>query len=80
MPHGLLQVEFNRHLKAEFLGSRITSNAGLLAYRELDDALRLTDLAGAALLNVAVARTPSPDSAGGARFGSRRPPAPMDRG
>jgi glycosidase len=41
-----LQVTFDRRLRTEFHGSKVTSDTGLLAYRELDEALGLTDRGG----------------------------------
>jgi hypothetical protein len=40
-----LKLQFDKRLRLEFHGARITSDAGLLACRELDGALELTEVA-----------------------------------
>jgi hypothetical protein len=46
-----LRPTFDRRIKLEFHVARITTDCGLLAYRELDDALGLSDMAITKLLD-----------------------------
>lgn len=43
--NGVLRPDFERRVMIHFRGSVVTSDAGLLAYRELDDALGLNESA-----------------------------------
>src|SRR3954449_6894679 len=51
-----LRPQFDRRLRLEFHGANVTSDARLLAYRELDDALQLTDSAADVLRDTRTGR------------------------
>src|SRR3954462_2385278 len=49
-----LGLAFDRRLKLEFHGTKVTSDGGLLACRELDDALGLSEVAGDVLTDTRI--------------------------
>ena len=51
-----LRVEFDREIKMEFHGARVSSDGGLLIYRELDEALGLTNLADTTLSELRIGK------------------------
>jgi hypothetical protein len=53
---GALRVDFDRRVMLQFRGSVVTSDAGLLVHRELDEALGLTDMAGEVLADARTGR------------------------
>ncbi len=46
-----LRVNFDRSVKVEFHGANVTSDAGFLAFRELDEALGLTEMVAELLVD-----------------------------
>jgi hypothetical protein len=52
-----LRLDFERRLMLQFRGSAITSDAGLLPYRELDDVLALTTIGGERLADARIMPT-----------------------
>jgi Transposase DDE domain group 1 len=73
---GVLKLDFDRRLLVQFRGSVVTSDAGLLAYRELDDALGLSTIAGAALADARTGKNGRHALVGLLRQSPVIPPAP----
>jgi hypothetical protein len=46
LKNGAIRLQFDRRLRLEFRGAKITTDTGLLAVRELDEMMGLTEMAG----------------------------------
>ncbi len=51
-----MKMDFNGSIKLEFHGANVTSNGGLLAYRDLDYALGLFDSVSAVFIDKRMGR------------------------
>jgi len=67
------QLSFNRFLRVDFQGSRVTSNGGLLLVRELDERLRLTGLIQNYLVDSRIGRKQTRQVSGTAKRAAMRP-------
>ncbi len=52
-----LRLGFDRAIKLEFHGAKVSSDAGLFPYRDIDEAAHLTDSGAAALFDFRTAPT-----------------------
>jgi hypothetical protein len=50
------RLDFDRKVKVEFHGTKVTSDAGLLAYRELDEVFGLTTMIDSELCDIRTGR------------------------
>jgi hypothetical protein len=64
VPHSLQKVSFDSRVRLEFRGSQLSSDAGLLVFRELDEALGLCDLAQTVLTDDRTGKNKQHDLAG----------------
>ncbi|MDY6795778.1 MAG: transposase, partial [Actinomycetota bacterium] len=62
--NGGLRLDFDARLRLEFRGARVTTDAGLLAVRELDGVLGLTEMAGVMIQDKRTGRNIRHDLAG----------------